>query len=115
MQVVLCKTFLKIRDMSKETEILDFIVPLLVTWGHNLASSESTKLMGNKSPQHLCPSLLSKTSQVSEALQDMSPTTLLARTLQLFSLCEFLNMKPVCMLLQHISWKAAIPKGQAQL
>lgn len=27
-------------------------------------------------------------------------------------LCEFLSMKPACMLLEHISWKAACHKGQ---
>lgn len=72
------KTFVKIRGTRKEKwEMLGFIVPVLVTWGHNLAFSEFTKLIRNRGSQHLCPSLVSKASQVSKALQDISPNILL--------------------------------------
>lgn len=95
-------------------EMLGFIASVLITWGHNFASWVHKVNRKQRLTASLpFPSLYNISGQ--QTLQHMSPNILLGRMLQLFSFCEFLNTKPVCMLLQHVSWKSAIHKGQAQL
>lgn len=75
----------------------------------------SPQLIGNKGSEHPHPSWVFETSRVSKALRDKSPNTVQGRLLQLFSFCEYLSMKPVCVLLRPVSRKAASHKGQARL